>query len=80
MFEKINGIKASAEKKVRLKVREKAIEKAKVRIALSTNARLEDFSGEELEVIVKEEEDKLYAEAKSKGGMALLVLLGMDVI
>lgn len=51
-----------------------------MRIALSTNARLEDFSGEELEVIVKEEEDKLYAEAKSKGGMALLVLLGMDVI
>jgi hypothetical protein len=39
----------------------------------------EDFSPEELEVIVQEEEGKLYSAIKEKGLLAVLAVLGFNI-
>lgn len=57
-------------------VREKAIERAKVRIALS-NRNITELSEEEKEVIVCEEEDKLIGQLKGLSIGALMVFLGV---
>lgn len=57
-------------------IREKAIKHAKTRILLA-GKQVEDFSPDELEIIVKEEEDKIIAQFKEKGALAALAFLGI---
>lgn len=83
MFKKIkSGITTSTEKVManyRNKIREKAIERAKSRIIMNRKD-ISDFSEEELEVIVREEEDKIKDSFKTKGIYAGLALLGIIII
>ena len=62
--------------KIKQAIRDKAIERTKVRILLCDRA-LEDFSEEELEIIVAEEEQKIYASIKEKSFLAVLAALGI---
>lgn len=59
------------------KIRNKAIERARTRIYLH-GRKPEDYDEDVLEVIVKEEEDKLISEYKSRGLMALITALGLS--
>jgi hypothetical protein len=65
-------------KKIKGFVRDKAIDRAKTRIVLMQK-QPEDFSPEELEVIVQEEEGKLYSAIKEKGLLAVLAVLGFNI-
>ena len=60
-------------------IREKAIEKAKVRITLSGSS-FDDFSMEEIGIIVKEEEDTIKEDNKSKGLCAIIAFLGFGIL
>ena len=64
--------------KLKQKIRDKAISRAKTRIILAGKTP-EDFNAQELEVIVKEEEDKIMGSAKEKGLLVLLSLLGLSL-
>lgn len=64
--------------KVKQKIREKAISRAKTRIVLA-GKKPEDFDEDELEIIVREEEDKIKGSAKEKGLLVLLSLLGLSL-
>jgi phosphopantothenate synthetase len=59
-------------------IRDKAIKRAYTRIVLA-KAKPEDFATEELEVIVQEEESKIYSAIKEKGLLAVLAVLGIGV-
>lgn len=58
-------------------IREKAISRAKTRIIIAGRTP-EEFSQEDLEVVVQEEENKLKSDIKSKGLLAVLALLGVS--
>jgi len=58
-------------------LREVAISRAETRIVLA-GKKTEDFSADELEVVVKEEEDKLKVEMQEKGILALLAVVGLS--
>ncbi|NND69274.1 MAG: hypothetical protein HKN19_16910 [Halioglobus sp.] len=73
---KIKDLKESVQDKYRGKIRERAITQAKARIALSER-KFEDFSEDELEIIVKDEEDKVKRSLKQTGVVALLITLGL---
>lgn len=62
--------------KYQSKIRERAITQAKARIALSEK-KLEDFTADELEIIVKDEEDKVRRSLKQSAVVALLITLGL---
>ncbi len=64
---------------IRRRMREKAIEKAKSRILLH-GKKWSDFQAEELEIIVKEEEDKIKSDLKTKAIYGVLILLGIQVL
>lgn len=64
--------------KIASRVREKAIARAKTRIILAGKTP-EDFNEEQLEVIVKEEEDKIFGSVKEKGLLVLASLLGLSL-
>ena len=59
-------------------IRDKAIKRSYTRILLA-KAKPDDFSTEELEVIVQEEEAKIYSAIKEKGLLAVLAVLGIGV-
>lgn len=61
---------------IRNKIRDKAISRAETRILLA-GRKAEEFSEEELEIIVREEEDKINSSIKSKGILAALAILGL---
>lgn len=63
--------------KYRSYIREKAINAAQTRIIVAGRDPV-DFSPEDLEVVVKEEEDKIKGAYKEKGLLALLALLGFS--
>ncbi|MGB3727203.1 MAG: hypothetical protein WA981_15745 [Glaciecola sp.] len=63
--------------KVKLAIRDKAIARAKTRIVIAQK-KPEDFSPEELEVIVQEEEAQIYANIREKGLLAVLAVLGLN--
>ncbi|WP_075185249.1 dihydrouridine synthase [Teredinibacter haidensis] len=74
------GIRAGLAKlkdRVDIRVREKAIERAKTRIYLH-GRKPEDYDQDVLEVIVKEEEDKIKSEFKDKSILLLLAALGLS--
>ena len=60
------------------KLRDKAISRAKTRILLA-GKETDDFNEEQLEVIVKEEEDKIKSSYKEKGLLVLASLLGLSL-
>jgi len=64
---------------LRGKIREKAIENAKNRILINQK-KVEDFSQDELEIFVKEEEDKIKEAIKTKSLFAALAFLGIGII
>jgi hypothetical protein len=64
--------------KINKKVREKAIKLAETRIMLAGKTP-HDFNEEQLEILVKEEEEKIFGSAKEKGLLALAALLGMSL-
>ncbi|KMT66461.1 hypothetical protein [Catenovulum maritimum] len=58
------------------KIRESAINAARSRIILA-GLKAESLSPEELEIIVKEEEDKIKSKIKEKGLFAMAAALGL---
>lgn len=58
------------------RVRDKAISRAQTRILLA-GRKVEDFSEDELETIVREEEDKIRSSIKEKGLLALAAVFGL---
>lgn len=64
--------------KYRSVIREKAIDRARTRIVVAGGDPA-DFSSTDLEVVVKEEEDKIKGSFKEKGILALLALLGLNL-
>lgn len=58
------------------RIRESAIERAKVRVVLQGKS-VSGYTEDELEIIVKEEEDKLKEELKTKSFAAILAILGL---
>jgi len=59
------------------KIREKAIKEVKVKIAMA-NKSIDDFERNELEVLVKEDEQKIKARYKDNGILLLLAYLGLN--
>ncbi|HWK53823.1 MAG TPA: hypothetical protein VNR18_05590 [Hyphomicrobiales bacterium] len=57
-------------------LREKAIAQAKVEIALA-GKRVGDYDEEQLEIIVKAEEDKILAKYRNSAFVVLLLALGL---
>ena len=64
-------------KKYKSAIREKAIDRAKTRIIVAGNDP-RDFNQEDLEVVVREEEDKIKQSIKEKGLLAILAMLGLN--
>lgn len=64
--------------KIRGVIREKAINRARTRIVVA-GGDPKDFSQEDLEIIVKEEEDKIKQSIREKGLLAVLALLGLNL-
>ena len=67
----------STQKRVSGRLREKAIARAETRILLA-GRKPADFSPDELEIVVQEEEAEVKGELKEKGVLALLALLGLS--
>ncbi len=72
----MGGLRQRIANKYRSKLREKAIERSKVRIALA-GRKVEEFDQAELEIIVKEEEEKLRNQLLGSVGVAALLVLGI---
>lgn len=62
--------------KVRSRIRERAIKKAKVRIALH-GRKIEDFSEDELEIVVADEEEKVRKQLLVVPLIAIGIVLGI---
>lgn len=62
--------------KYRLVIREKAIEQAKVEISLA-GKKIEDYDQDQLEIIVKAEEDKILRRYKNSSFVLILLALGL---
>jgi len=77
MINKVSELKDSLVGKYRSKIRERAITQAKARIALSEK-KLEDFTEDELEIIVQDEEEKVKRSLKQSAVVALLITLGLS--
>lgn len=58
-------------------IRDKAIERARTRIIVAGNDPRK-LSLEDLEVVVREEEDKIKGSIKEKGLLAVLAMLGLN--
>ena len=64
--------------KYRDHIREKAIDRARTRIIVAGNDPRK-MSQEDLEILVREEEDKIKSWIKQKGVLAVLALLGLNL-
>ena len=63
----------------RQRVRDKAIDRATTRLAM-VNSDPSLMSPKELEILVKEEEDKIKSSIREKGLLAALALLGINLL
>jgi len=79
LITQIKSLPQKSKEKLRLRLREKAIMRTRARL-IESRVDIEDLSDEELEVIIRDEEDKLLDEYKTKGLIALLALLGISWI
>jgi len=59
-------------------IRDKAIERARTRIVVA-GGNPADFSQQDLEIVVKEEEDKLKSSVREKGLLAILAMFGLNI-
>ncbi|MGH1429126.1 MAG: hypothetical protein ACRBEE_14395 [Arenicella sp.] len=66
-------------KKYKSLIREKAISRARTRIIVA-GGDPSTFSQEDLEVVVREEEDNIKNGVKEKGLLAVLALLGLNFL
>jgi len=73
----VKGKLARLKERVDIRIREKAIARAKTRIYLHGKTP-DDYAPEILETIVKEEEDKLKSELKDRSIIVLLAALGLS--
>ena len=71
-------IVSAVPRKYRSFIREKAISKARTRIIVA-GSNPANFSQEDLEIVVREEEDKIKSAIKQKGLLAVLALLGLNI-
>jgi len=74
---KKTGFLSVIPKKYRGFIRDKAIDRARTRIIVAGNDP-RDFNPQDLEVVVKEEEDKIKQSIKEKGLLAILAMLGLN--
>jgi len=65
-------------RKYRSVIRNKAIDRARTRIIVA-GSDPRSFSQEDLEIVVKEEEDKIKSSIREKGLLAVLALLGLNL-
>ncbi len=79
LIAQIKSLPERSRRKLRLKLRQKAIMRARARL-IENRVDIDELSDEELEVIIRDEEDKLLDEYKTKGLIALLALLGISWI
>lgn len=64
---------------VKLKIREKAILSTKARLA-ENHKSFDDYSDEELEIIILDEENKIKDDLKTKSLVGALAILGLDFL
>jgi len=72
------GFVTSVSNKYQGFIRDKAIDRARTRIIVAGNDP-RDFAPEDLEIVVKEEEDKLKQSIKEKGLLVILAALGFNL-
>ncbi len=77
VVEKIGYLPKRVQQSFRIRLRERALLRTRARLVESA-VEIEKLSDEELEIIIRDEEDKLLGEYKSKGLIALLALLGIS--
>lgn len=77
MIKKLGAVKDGLTGRFRSKIRERAITQAKARIALSER-NFEDFTEDELEIIVQDEEQKVKGSLKQSAVVAVLIVLGLS--
>ena len=68
---------AAIPRKYRSYIRDKAIERARTRIIVAGSDPMQ-FSLEDLEVVVREEEDKIKSSIKEKSLLAVLAFFGLN--
>jgi len=77
MINKIGEMKDGLVGRYRSKIRERAITQAKARIALS-GRQFDDFTQDELEIIVQDEEAKVKRSMTQSAVVAVLIALGLS--
>jgi hypothetical protein len=65
--------------KIKLKIRKRAILSTKARL-IENHKTFDDYSDEELEIIISDEEAKIMDDFKSKSLIATLAILGLDFL
>ncbi len=65
-------------RKYKVYIRDKAIERARTRIIVAGNDP-KKLSQQDLEIVVREEEDRIKGSIKEKGLMAVLALFGLNL-
>jgi hypothetical protein len=78
IIKSITNLPSSLQEKVRLKIRERAIENAKVTIILAQRD-INSFTEEELEIIIADEERKVIDKIKSMSIMGILAFFGISL-
>ena len=76
-MKRIGEVKEGLVIRYRSKIRERAITQAKVKIALSQKP-FEDFTEDEIEIVVRAEEDNVKTSLKQSAAVALLIALGLS--
>ena len=71
------NIFSSVSRPYKAMLRDKAIKRAETRIIIAGRSP-DDLNSNDLEIVVKEEEDKIKSEIKEKGFLAVLALLGIS--
>ncbi len=77
-FKWIETFPKALNQKIRKAIRKRAIESAKARLIVE-RVNIDELSDEELEIIIKDEENKIIDTLKSRSIMALLALLGISL-
>ncbi len=78
IIKSITNIPSSLGDKIRLKIRERAIENAKITILLAERD-INTFSEEELEIVIADEERKVIDKIKSMSFFAILAFFGLSL-
>jgi len=76
MMGKLGELRDGVLDRYRSRIRERAITQAKARIALS-GRNFDEFTESELEVIVRDEEEKVKGSLKQSAVVAALIILGL---